>query len=157
VGNSLEEVVVDTGPIINLGHIRSIELLDIFEKIIIPETVLAELSKVKVPDGMEQIDYIQETGGSDSQYDLDPGETAAVEIAEEKESTVLTDDLEARQKAQKLGIETHGSIGVITINQQNGKLKLDQAEKLMKNLQQKSALYTKDYIIEKAIKKLNQS
>ena len=49
----------------------------------------------------------------DHHVELDPGETAALAIANIRDAILLTDDLAAHDAATSLGVEVHGSIGII--------------------------------------------
>jgi len=49
--------VSDTGPLIHLAEIDSLELLSAFETLLIPETVYEEVEAGGVPDGISNISY----------------------------------------------------------------------------------------------------
>ncbi|MFB6209178.1 MAG: nucleic acid-binding protein [Candidatus Nanohaloarchaea archaeon] len=155
MGDSLKQAALDTGPIIHLNQINSLHLLEIFEEVLITETVLDELAEYKIPQDLEEMNY-QKKNADQNKYNLDPGESTALETAKKEEAIFITDDLEARQKSRELGIETHGSIGIIAINQQKGKLTLEKAVEKMRQLQKESALFTTDQILEQAIRKLEE-
>lgn len=129
-------------------------MLEVFKKLYIPEKVVEELSAVKIPEKLESIDHQRRKAENIDRYDLDPGESAAIEIAKQENIILLTDDLEARKKAKEEDISVHGSIGVIAVNQKQGNIEKEEAVELMRQLQRKSALFTTDQVIEKAIEKL---
>ena len=153
MGDRLKKAVLDTGPIIHLNQIQSLDLVNIFEEVLVTETVLEELAEYQIPGKLEEINY-QKTAADQKSYNLDPGESTALETARQENAVLITDDLEARKKAKELGIETHGSIGVIAVNQQKEKITLEQAKMKMRQLQKESTLFTTNQIIEQAIKKL---
>lgn len=156
MGDRLEKAAIDTGPIIHLNQIDSLQLIEIFEELLVTKTVLDELAEYEIPSSLEEINY-QKTKADKNKHSLDPGKSTALETAEKKEAVLLTDDLEARQKAKDIGIETHGSIGVIAIKQQKGKITMKQAASKIRQLQKESALFTTDHIVEQAIQKLEEN
>ena len=91
-------------------------------KILIPPVVIAELKrnapKWKLPDWVtiQPLDPAASARAAKwirSQI-IDPGEAEAVSLAVQvKGDWLLTDDAQARQFAESLGVETHGSVGVL--------------------------------------------
>jgi predicted nucleic acid-binding protein len=88
----------------------------------IPPIVIAELKrnapKWKLPDWVtiQQLDSAASTRAAKwirSQM-IDPGEAEAVSLVlQVKGDWLLTDDAQARQFAESLGVETHGSVGIL--------------------------------------------
>jgi predicted nucleic acid-binding protein len=118
----IQIIVCDTGPLLHLHEADALPLLKPAGKIMIPPVVIAELkrnaSKWKLPDWVT----IQPLGPAASaraakwirSQMIDPGEAEAVSLAlQVKSDWFLTDDARARQFAESLGVETHGSIGVL--------------------------------------------
>jgi predicted nucleic acid-binding protein len=132
-------------------------MLQSFQEIIIPETVLDELAEVEIPPSINKIKYSEKEAQKENNYELDPGETAAITIAKKEDAVLLTDDLEAREKAKEINVKTHGSIGMIAMNQQKDKISFQTAIDKMRKLQEKSALFITDQIIEKAIQQLEEN
>lgn len=109
--------VSDAGPLIHLGEIDSLELLSAVDTLLIPEMVYEEIESGGVPDGIFDISYELVEADDDrvESDELDAGERAALAVAREHELVLLTDDLAARQAASDVGVEVHGSIGVIAL------------------------------------------
>lgn len=107
----MNEGVIDAGPLVHLFQADALHLLDEFERVSIPETVLEEVGD-EVLDATEDLGQtVVEVEPSDDGYPtLDPGETAAIDLASEGGSILLTDYLAAREVASELGVEVHGSI-----------------------------------------------
>jgi predicted nucleic acid-binding protein len=150
--------IFDTGPIIHLDQIDSLQLLSICDDLVLPETVHEELSFGEIPEELEQLDYnISQSSGDKTYNGLDSGETAALQIAEERDNVVfLTDGLDARKKAKQLDIPVHGSIGVIALNYGRGRLDFEEAASLMRELQNRSQLFVTDAVIERGTQKLKE-
>ncbi len=109
--------VSDAGPLIHLAEIDSVELLTAFDTLLVPETVLEEITAGGVPDGVGNLSYepieVDDSGVvSDT---LDDGERAAIVLAKREGIALLTDDLAAREMADDAGIKLRGSIGVIAV------------------------------------------
>ena len=115
-------VVCDTGPLIHLSEAQAIYLLRAAGDILIPPAVATELkgnlSKWKLPDWI-QIQPLDMQSNAQAKtwiqnHLVDPGEAEAIGLALQKQSDwLLTDDAKARQFAEGLGLEAHGSIGLL--------------------------------------------
>lgn len=150
--------VSDTGPLIHLGEVHSLELLDAFDRLYVPETVYDELERGGVPNGLKQLSF-ERTDPSKLEQEtteLDPGERAALAMASEREAVLLTDDLAARDAAVDHGVDVHGSLGVIAIAYAHGLVDRDEAATLMRALQQETSLFVTEAIVGRAIRKLEE-
>jgi predicted nucleic acid-binding protein len=67
---------------------------------------------------------------------------------------LLTDDLDAREAAKSIGIEVHGSVGIITRAFKEKLLNLENTEKALIDLYEKSKLFISRKIIETAINEI---
>lgn len=159
----LERVIVavaDTGPIIHLGEIDSLDLFSVVDKLLIPETVYEELQAGGLPSELADIDYqlVEATDKSKwSDSDLDAGEIAALAVASGEDAVLLTDDLDARRAATDADIEVHGSIGLIALAHTRGKLDRPTAAVRMRALQEQTSLFITDTIVERGIELLEKS
>jgi predicted nucleic acid-binding protein len=124
--------------------------------VIIPQTVYEELKLGGLPEELEQVNYTEDAPEKSVSGELDPGEAAAISIAEEENGILLTDDLAAREEAENRGIPVHGSIGIIAQGHLHGDLPLDAAIDKMLGLQEKSSLFVTDAIIEHATQQLRE-
>lgn len=115
-------VVADTGPVRYLAVIELIHLLpQLFDQIIIPTAVLAELTHPHAPEaarrwaddlpswaGVRQAAQVELVGV------LDPGEAEAIALAGElRAALVLIDEREARHEAARRSIPVIGTIGIL--------------------------------------------
>lgn len=149
--------VADTGPLIHLDEIGALELLSVVDKLLIPQTVYEELNVGTVPPVLNTMEYeIVDPDGTEPDVDLDPGETAALAVASNRTAVLLTDDLEARDTAEVLDIEVHGSIGVIVLAYTRGKLTKLKAIEVMRALQTETSLFITDAVVERGIALLEQ-
>ena len=109
--------VADTGPLIHLAEVDGLSLLSTIDDLPVPKTVHDELDIGEVPNELDDLKYalVDVTLDERETDRLDPGETAALAAAAERDAVLLTDDLAAREAAAEAGVEVHGSIGVIAL------------------------------------------
>jgi predicted nucleic acid-binding protein len=150
--------VSDTGPLIHLAEIDSLELLSAFETLLIPETVYEEVEAGGVPDGISNISYelVSAAGERVGPAKLDAGERAALAVATERDAILLTDDLAAREAASELGVPVHGLVGIIALGYDRGVVNRDQAVSLMRALQRETSLFVTEAVVERGIRRLDE-
>lgn len=110
--------VADTGPLIHLAEIDSLQLLGAVDELLLPATVYDELEAGGVPPALDGLvfDVVEADEGSEwFTTGLDAGEASALDVASKRNAVLLTDDLAAREAAQDADVRVHGSIGVITL------------------------------------------
>jgi predicted nucleic acid-binding protein len=151
--------VSDAGPLIHLAEIDALELLAAFDTLLIPETVYAEVETGGIPDGLSDRSYelVDAAARPVPSTELDAGERAALAVATDHDVTFLTDDLAAREAASEVGVDVHGSIGIIALGYHRGMLHREQAASLMHALQQETSLFVTRAIVERGIRQLDES
>lgn len=151
-------VVTDTGPLIHLSEANTLSLLDQFDTLVIPETVFEELRRGGIPEAFESLDCKRSRVETETDRwpDLDPGETAALELCEGTGATFLTDDLDARGRANELGIEVHGSIGVVLAAFDDNQIDADEAKARIRSLERGSSLYLSEPLVARAIARIDE-
>lgn len=152
-------VVSDTGPIIHLDEANALSLLSVFETIHVPETVIRELEEGTVPAELADLDVeVHDIEDAEKAHpNLDPGETAALLLAERTDMILLTDDLDARETAVEREIEAHGSIGVVLYAHARGRLDSDEAKILLRALAQETTLYLSRSLLRHAIRVVEEN
>jgi predicted nucleic acid-binding protein len=133
-------VVADTGPInylVLIGHIEVLRAL--FEKVIVPSVVHAELARVEAPDAVRrwietppawfEVRPHPARATDDATFDsLDDGEKAALSLATSLGADlVLMDDREAVGVARARGLRVIGTLGVLSLGASHGLLNLNDA------------------------------
>lgn len=116
-------VVSDTSPVRALSHLGLAHLLGaLFDRVLIPPAVLAELARVGVdlstagvaPAWLEVREPLDANRVTDLLRELDRGESEAIALAIEVGSTeLLIDESDGRQVARRLGLEPVGVIGLL--------------------------------------------
>lgn len=145
--------VCDTGPLIHLAEIDALELLETIDELLVPETVYEELTAGGISTGFDSIETTRVTADTAAikDHQLDPGETAALAVAAAKNAILLTDDLAARDAATAIGVEVHGSLGIIARGYATGRLTQEEAAELMRALQRETSLFLTDAVVEQGI------
>ena len=117
-------VVADSSPLNYLVLIGSIEILQrLFDRILVPEEVILELAAVGTPTEVRQwaealpgwvIVSDRGHGADQEMQQLDPGERAAIVLAQaHPKALLLIDDAAGRLEATRRGIECTGTLGVL--------------------------------------------
>ncbi len=151
-------VVVDTGPLLHLYEAQCLELLKLTGEVHIPSIISTEISyllpNLKIPDW---ITIAQVTGSYKSQAIswrlagiLDDGEAEALALSQQLDARwFITDDAAARLLGKTIGIEVHGSLGVVLWAAAVGYLNQVQAFSNLENLI-RTSIWISPKIISKA-------
>ncbi len=130
-------IVSDSTALIILLDLKRIDLLEnIFEKVIIPKSVYAEISVKKPIDLPEFIDVIN-VNKSDILHTLklllDQGESEAIALAKALNMPIIIDEKKGRKIAKNLNIKIIGLLGIIYLNVKKGFLTKKDAEFFFKS------------------------
>jgi len=159
-------IVCDTGPIL---HLREIGLLDLLEKagrVIIPKAADIELTEIDVswenqkPSwiSVEELPLVEASKASVLYRSgiLEIGEAEAIILAQHlRADWLLTDDMSARTFANVIGLEVHGSLGVVLWAAAVGYLEHNEAKVAIGKLAE-SSLWISQTILEKAYRALDE-
>lgn len=153
-------VVCDTGPVFHLIEASLLDLLPKAGAIHIPPAVDAELTDLLrqswkkrkphwihieplTPEENENVESLTLTGL------LDPGEAGAILLAKRlKTDWLLTDDTAARLFAGSMGLEVHGTLGVILWAAAVGHLDFEASVKALERLSRTSLWISQDIMTE---------
>jgi len=118
----MRRIVSNTGPLLHLSEARGLDLLNLAGEVHIPSGVETEaayyVSAWSTPAWMA-VDTLTESHVADAiawqqAGLLHRGEAEAIALARQLDADwLLTDDAAARLVAQKLGLEVHGSLGIV--------------------------------------------
>jgi predicted nucleic acid-binding protein len=166
VGLEAIAVVADAGPLIHLYEIDELALLENFAALHIPDAVWKEATR----DGRvleSALEYLPNLARHHLSADgclsvsdlkhLQAGEKECLCLCDELGiPVILTDDLAAREIAQKRGLTPAGSVGVIAKCCVSGRITLNQAETALLQLYETSTLFVAKAIVENAITALRR-
>jgi len=164
----IRTAVIDTVPIIHLIEINGLKVLEIFDHILIPKTVIDELGikgkfnekmlPKKISTKITTLDkkIIAHSKKIVSKYKLSKVDSTVLSTAiSRKLKLIITDDLELRDISQKFGLIPIGSIGIILRAYRENIIDKRTAKNLLDKLYKQSSLFiTKELInySKKAIK-----
>jgi predicted nucleic acid-binding protein len=160
----MRKIVCDTGPILHLKEAGLLDLLKQGGEVVIPKGVDSELSEIDESWRDQKplwisVEVLPEKEASNvmTLYGmglLGMGEAEAVTLARHINADwFLTDDTAARTFAEMIGLEVHGSLGVILWAAAAEYLKKDEAKKGIEKLSH-SSLWISKYILQKAYEAL---
>jgi predicted nucleic acid-binding protein len=152
-------IVCDTGPIIHLKEAGLLKLLQKAGKVFIPKMVDIELNEFDPQWKKQRPDWILVVPLSSNEIKqaeslvlsglLDFGEAEAIILAKKlNPKWFLTDDTEARVLANSLGMEVHGSLGVVLWSAAVGHLSYVESKKALDRLSKTSLWISKDILLQ---------
>ena len=125
-------IVANAGPLIALGRIGQLGLLPIlYEKVIVPPAVYREITReANLPGAQElrQATWFHTSGVGDQSavhrllFRLDLGESEAIVLAQEMQTTLLMDERRGRRIAEALGLNKTGTVGVLLAAKKKNKI-----------------------------------
>jgi predicted nucleic acid-binding protein len=122
-------VVADTSPPLHLARIGRLDLIPaVVGRVLVPRTVWVELvqtgTRADVVAALEAADWIEVVEDPPVQdLGLDPGETAAILLAEElRADALLIDERDGRAVALLRGIAVIGTLGIVAGARRSGVL-----------------------------------
>jgi len=146
----MKRLVADTGPILHLHEAGALHLLPLIGEVFVPPLVLAELRvhaprlwASELPGWVRAMSLSSAASRQAVEWQraelLHGGEAEALAIARENGCDwFLTDDAGARLMAESHGIEVRGSLGVVLWAAARKFIQRDDAEELLKGLEESS-------------------
>jgi predicted nucleic acid-binding protein len=155
-------VVCDTGPLLHLGEANIIHLLQMAGEIIIPFVVAEEFkrntSDIKLPEWVtiKELDEPYQKTVLEWRKQIDEGEAAAIALTMQMETDwLLTDDAIARQFGESVGLEIHGSIGLLLWAAAVGHIESENEALNALNALVNSSLWISDRVVNQAHKAIH--
>lgn len=159
--------VCNSGPLIHLAQISLLKTFKIFQELTVPKSVFDEVTISGKP-GEVEIKYLENLTTVDISKDelrqitvlkrrlkgwkLSQPELEAIYLSRRSKRMFLTDDLDAREAAESLGIEVHGSVGIIVRAFKERTLTLEETVRGLNDLHDKSRLFVSKTIIDESIR-----
>ncbi len=162
----MRRVISNTGPLLHLSEAQALDLLKLMGEIYIPKAVDLEMAqhnaawRIRRPTwvviGTLVAPYNAEAAAWQQAGLLDAGETEAIALARQiRADWLLTDEAAARLFAQALGLEVHGSLGVVLWAAATGYLLRVEAEATLDRLA-RSSLWISSSVLAEAQEALNR-
>jgi len=152
------DAVSNSGPLIHLKEINCMHLFDLFNTLTVPTSVLEEvgeltLKNIKVVRVSEKNKAFMK---SISNFKLQQAEIDTLFLAKNSNSMFLTDDLEARDAANHLRIEVHGSLGIIAMAHKKQMISLAEAKQLILDLYNNSTIFLTKALVDLVMRELDK-
>lgn len=155
-------VVCDAGPLIHLHELDSLDLLEDFSTVLVPVQVWDEVAQHR-PQALEsagtwlqRVEVVISTQPSFlalvQTLVLDLGEQAALSLMQQHPDAIfLTDDAAARVAASTLGLQVHGTIGILLRAIRRNQKRPEEIVVLLEELHQRSTLYIRLSLLQEII------
>ncbi|TLD39971.1 MAG: hypothetical protein JETT_3766 [Candidatus Jettenia ecosi] len=162
---TIQNVILDAGPIIHLEEIDSLYLLTDFERLIIPDAVWREVeyhspSVFKYRDiNFEKANVVfdEDILSVCKLFCLDTGELEAITLCSQyPDSILLTDDASARLVAKTLGIRAHGTIGILLRAIRRKQFTPHETMRKLKEIPLKSTLFIRRSLLHEIIEEVKR-
>jgi predicted nucleic acid-binding protein len=152
-------IVCDTGPLLHLSEAGAVDLLSLTGKVLIPPLVVTEFETNAQgwnPPQWVQVVALEKSGQRKVERwvgaeHIHSGEAEAIALAlQERANWLLTDDASARQFAESLGLEVHGSIAILLWSMATGIVQEKELAIQLMNRLAKSSLWISDRVLQEA-------
>ena len=155
-------VVCDAGPLIHLDELACLDLLEDFQEVLVSPEVWREVERHR-PLALRQpgtgLRQVSPAGAPPPALEtmaqvltLHAGEREALQVALEHAGAILlTDDTAARLAAGNLGLETHGTIGVLVRAIRRLQRTRGQVLAILRLIPEQSSLHLKRSLLEAVI------
>lgn len=166
--DSSETVVCDAGPLIHLDELESLDLLEGFGEILIPEQVCAEVGRHR-PKALEDFrlpwlrQSVEISSGSNfkallTAFSLGLGEQAALALMQSHpEAVFLSDDAAARIVAKSLRLRSQGTIGLLVRAIRRGQRSREEILSLLRVIPVRSTLHIRASLLQSVIEEVEKS
>jgi predicted nucleic acid-binding protein len=157
--------ICDAGPVIHLDELACLDLLQKLGRLLIPESVWAEVQRLRSALKIQQIPGVEIVPVNAEPpvlekilaFQLDAGETDCLALIQQSGAGLfLTDDLEARLAAEILGVRAQGTLGLLLRGARHGWRSREQVRLILETLPQRSTLHTTTRLRHEAIDALNR-
>lgn len=158
-------VVCNAGPIIHLDQLGCLDVLSDYPAVFVPESVWTEVLKHR-PSALPQPFLIRREAPKDIDpiaaalaraFSLDAGEAACLTLlAGMRDAMFLTDDGAARLVGNQIGLEVHGTIGVLLRSIRTGKRTPQHVLAVLNELPGRSTLFISRDILDQTRREIGR-
>ncbi|MBL7164803.1 MAG: DUF3368 domain-containing protein [Anaerolineales bacterium] len=170
----MSDVLCDAGPLVVLGKLNRLELLDeLYGEVQIPRAVYEEVVTAGLARGASDAQTVRlflqrqqwpivtvlptVLAAYTPQANLDPGETEVLALAQSlTDPLVLLDDEVARNEARRLKLRLRGTLGVLVQAHRSGFLTLGQVELLIQEIAARPDIWISAKLCEQVLASLHK-
>lgn len=158
-------VVTNTGPLIVLAKLNHLHLLGaLYERVVVPQAVYYEAVVHGQARGYSDASLIESflrgkgwvpevpaSVPAELQTDvrLGQGERQAIALAQERQALLLMDEVYARSVAERMGLRTVGSLGILVAAYRRGLLTADVLELLLVTIEARKDIWVHPRLCER--------
>jgi len=142
-------IVINTTVLSNLAAANRLEILrELFGEVLVPSSVYEEILKgiesgymflARIDEALEREHWLSLahlTGESRRTFKtllnvLGRGEAAGIAISKERKLTFFSDDKVARKVARDMGVKISGTIGVLKVAVEEGRISVEEADEVL--------------------------
>jgi len=161
-------VVCDSGPLIHLDELGSLDLLGDFTRVVVPEAVCREVERHRPAALLSPQASFERRSvevATDARFaalvrslSLDSGEQAALSVPELQQGGILlTDDSAARLAAKALGYRAHGTLGILLRALRRRQRSQSQVLSVLRSIPTRSTLHIRRELLEDIIAEVRRS
>jgi predicted nucleic acid-binding protein len=159
--------VCDAGPLIHLDELRSLDLLNVFQQVLVPEAVWNEVKRHR-PCALHrrgvtltQITEIPQLGeflaSVMENVSLDPGEEHALRLMQKFPNAIfLTDDDSARDVATALQYAVHGTLWILLQAVETKRRPQGQILRVLRTLRRRTTLHVSQQLLNEVISRVRE-
>lgn len=158
--------VCDAGPVIHLDELGSLDLLNTFTTVQVPEAVWQEVQRHR-PMALRRKQAVLQRRRVISKpskalldlilrFSLAKGEQEALLLMQTAAvgAVLLTDDDAARQSARQLGYEVHGTLGIILGAWRGEQCSKRRVLHLLRSIPERSTMFLREALLQEAIREV---
>jgi predicted nucleic acid-binding protein len=157
-------IVADTSPLSAFVRVHRSDILsDLFEHIVVPGAVAAELDRgaARVGNWRSSLPFVVPKTVDPSpllsllRAELDEGESEAIALAAQEGATLLLiDEVKGRAAAQRLGLRVTGAIGACLLAKKRGLI--TEAKPLLEDLRRRGGLWLSDTLLRGVLTRIGE-
>lgn len=157
--------VLDAGPLIHLDELGSLNLLDGYQEVLLPDIVENEARRHRPEIQIDSIPGLvrvscnptttEPLSALAAEFGLHAGELAAISVLKEHHGDLLlSDDAAARAMAEAVGFQVRGTVGLILRGWQRGQISKAAAVALLKALPVRSTLHLRPGFLARVLEEI---
>ena len=158
-------VVIDAGPLIHLDELECLDLLSDYSSLVTTDIVWDEAQRHRTrlqPRHIPGLQIAPVSGHPSTRLsvlsdtlDLAAGEISALVLAEQHNlKQFLTDDAAARVTGESLGLQVHGTIGIVVRAIRYNRRTRDEVLEMLKSIPKRSTLHLSKSLLSEVIRRV---
>ncbi|MFB6199608.1 MAG: hypothetical protein ABEJ83_01910 [Candidatus Nanohaloarchaea archaeon] len=158
----IDEAVLDAGPIIHLDQIGRLYVLEVIENKATTEEVKKEVGQEVVEkSGLSVLELSPESKDRakhlSNKYGIELGESTSISLCVQEDiDLIFTDDLDARDAAERFQIDAHGTLALVSRAYSEDILSQAEALEAIEELRKDSSLFLTSDLVKWAKERIRE-